>query len=306
MGACALRVAAAAVLALLMVPPMYAGPIRDRLMERAAQRTGASGEEGATDLPSGVVVESEVAYGPNPAHRMDVYRQASAKGAPVLFMVHGGAWMYGDKAASKVVKNKVERWVPKGYIVVSANYRLWPQANPLEQANEVAKALAHAQSQATSWGGDPSRFVVMGHSAGAHLVSLLTADTAIATRQGAKPWLATVSLDSAAFDIVEIMESSPHHRFYDKVFGTDRELWRDASPTRRLSSAPIPMMIVCSSRRDDSCPQAKAFAQKATSLGGRVIMLPVDLTHADVNEQLGTGGGYTDAVESFMHSVGLR
>jgi acetyl esterase/lipase len=48
---------------------------------------------------------------------------AQAKGAPVILMVHGGAWMIGDKAASGFVSNKVAHWLPKGYIIVSSNYR---------------------------------------------------------------------------------------------------------------------------------------------------------------------------------------
>ncbi len=220
-------------------------------------------------------------------------------------MVHGGGWQRGDKAASKVVQNKVGHWLPQGYVMVMPNYRLSPKANPIEQANDVAKALAFAQSRAKEWGADPSRFVLMGHSAGAHLVSLLSADPAVATRQGAKPWLGTVSLDSAGFDIVELMQAR-HFRLYDRVFGDDRTLWREASPTLRLASAPVPMLLVCSSRRQDACPQARAFAAKATSLGGKVTVRPIDMTHMEINEQLGARADYTRDVDAFLRSLGLK
>jgi acetyl esterase/lipase len=228
-----------------------------------------------------------------------------AAAAPVLFMVHGGAWMVGDKATSRVVTNKMNRWVPKGFILVSVNYRMLPKADPLEQANDVAKALAFAQSKAKSWGGDPARFVLMGHSAGAHLVALLAADPGIATRQGAKPWRGTVALDSAAFDVPRIMEAR-HPRFYDRVFKTDPEYWRKASPIYRLSSAGAPMMLVCSSLRQDSCPQAQSFAAKATAKGGRVSVLPIALSHGEINQNLGLAGEYTKAVESFLRSIGVN
>lgn len=312
---------AVAMLLLAMVPPTIAQPMREKyqrpmqeprpMHDRQGMRGMAEeldddgGPASAAPLPPGTRVERDLAYGSDPAQRLDVYLPQHAENAPVIFMVHGGGWQRGDKAASKVVRNKVAHWLPKGYVMVMPNYRLSPQADPIEQANDVAKALAFAQSKAKEWHADPSRFVLMGHSAGAHLVSLISADPTIATRLGAKRWLGTVALDSAGFNIVEIMESR-HFRLYDRVFGNDRRLWRDASPLARLTSAPVPMLLVCSSKRADSCPQARAFAEKATSLGGNMRVLPIDLRHAEINEMLGSGGEYTRDVDRFLASLGLK
>jgi arylformamidase len=264
----------------------------------------ADGPDIVIALPAGAKVVRDIAYGPDAAHRMDVYLPEHPVAAPVIFMVHGGGWRRGDKAMESVVTNKVARWLPAGYLVVSVNYRLAPQAGPLEQADDVAMALAFAQSKAPGWGADAARFVLMGHSAGAHLVALLAADPVIATRQHGQPWLGTVPLDSAAFDMVQIMEG-PHFPLYDPIFKNDPTLWRAASPQHRLTRAPAPMLIVCSSRRRDACPQAQAFADAATSLGGRVTVLPVDLTHREVNLTLGQDSAYTDSVVSFLRSLGL-
>jgi acetyl esterase/lipase len=304
---------AAAASALLISMPAPAGPLRDRQTEQVEARRAAD-ELDADDGPSlhrhslqpGVHLERDLAYGPDAAQRLDVYRPQRAQAAQIVFMVHGGGWRRGDKTNARVVKNKVAHWVSKGAIVVSVNYRMSPQVDPVEQAHDVARALAFAQVHAASWGGDVDRFVVMGHSAGAHLVSLLTADTAIAARHGVRPWLGTVSLDSAAFDVVDIMQGR-HFRLYDRVFKTDRALWEAASPLRRLSTSPMPpLLAVCSARRSDSCPQATAYAAKATSLGARATVLPVDLSHRDVNEQLGVPGAYTDAVQVFIDSLRPR
>jgi arylformamidase len=128
--------------------------------------------------------------------------------------------------------------------------------------------------------------VLLGHSAGAHLVSLLAADPRIVTGQGDAPRLGTIVLDSAAFDVVEIIQGK-HYGFYDRVFGMDRAFWTEASPYHQLTAAPAPMFVVCSSGRSDACPQARTFASKAVKLGGRVTVLPMDLTHAQVNNELG-------------------
>lgn len=245
----------------------------------------------------------DIAYGSDPAQRMDVYLPPHPAG-PVIFMVHGGGWRTGDKDASRVVTNKAAHWLPRGVIFISTNYRLLPAANPLEQANDVAQALAFAQSQAAAWGGDPARFVLMGHSAGAHLVSLLTADPTIATSRGAQPWLGTVSLDSATFDVVATMQA-PHLRLYDAAFGSDPNFWREASPLYRLAGQTAPMLIVCSSLRSDSCPQGRAYAAKAATLGDAVTVLPEALTHAEINGNLGLASAYTDAVDGFLRTLGI-
>ena len=54
-----------------------------------------------------------------------------------------------------------------------------PAASPLEQTEDVGRALAFVQANARSWGGDGARVVLMGHSSGAHLVALLTAAPAV-------------------------------------------------------------------------------------------------------------------------------
>lgn len=280
-------------------PAAQAGPIMDRVAERRAARQDALT---AAQSP----VHKDVAYGRDPSQTLDVYApQTPAQGAPVIFMVHGGAWAIGDKASSHVVRHKAARWLPRGLFFVSVNYRMLPEADPLEQARDVARALAFAQQQAVSWGGDAGRFVLMGHSAGAHLVSLLAANPSLAQAQGAKPWLGTVSLDSAAFDVDAIM-TARHPRLYDRAFGKDPVFWRATSPLHQLTQAQAPLLAVCSSRRDDACPQAQAFADKARSLGMRVTVLPQDRSHGEINDELGKPGAYTDAVEDFLGSLDTR
>ncbi|MBK1615921.1 esterase [Rubrivivax gelatinosus] len=257
-------------------------------------------------LPAGARSELNLAYGEDPAQKLDVYLPAaSGERHPVLLMVHGGAWMVGDKANQAVAAAKVARWLPRGWIVVSTNYRMDRQApDPLKQADDVARALAFVQQKAAGWGGDPERVLLMGHSAGAHLVALLAADGRIAERRGARPWLGTVALDSAALDVVQIMEGQ-HYRFYDRVFGKDRAVWQQNSPYHRLAGTPRPMLLVCSARRQESCGQADRFAAKVQATGARVQVLPIDFNHGGINAELGKDTRYTEQVEAFMKTLGL-
>lgn len=292
-------------LAALLAPwhPAQAGPLRDRIAQlRGQQGLDEDSASAVAPLPPSTRVWRDVAYGSDPNQRYDVYAPAKASGAPVILMVHGGGWSRGDKAGRGVVPNKVARWVPKGFVVVSANYRMLPGADPLTQARDVARALGEAQERASEWGGDHSRFILMGHSAGAHLVAMLTASPALAAEAGAKPWLGTVFLDSAALDLVSLMEGR-HFGLYDRAFGTDRDYWRANSPYQLLTRAAPPVLAVCSTRRAEACPHARAFAAKARSLGMVASVLEEDLTHGQINGELGLDSPYTAAVESFFDAV---
>lgn len=263
-----------------------------------------SGLMSCASLPNTITVLRDQAYGSQPRQKLDIYSPPGARGAPVIFMVHGGGWLWGDKAAYSVVVNKVNRWVNKGIVFISANYRLVPDANPIQQAKDIGSALGYAQKLAARWGADPSKFVLMGHSAGAHLVSLLAADPKLAYEQGAKPWLGTVVIDSGGFDIDQIMRSGKELGFYKKAFGNDPQYWIKASPIYRLTQKQAPLLAICSKiRKDKPCIQARAFQAKAKALGMRVDVLPVNLSHWKTNLDLGEDNAYTRDVEKFLASL---
>ena len=252
--------------------------------------------------PDGVAILRDVRYGPAKLETMDVYLPPKPLAAPVILMVHGGAWRIGDKRHPPVFENKVARWVPRGFIFISVNYPMLPDSDPVEQADAVARAIAAAQTQAAGWGGDPDRFILMGHSAGAHLVSLLNADPDRALKLGARPWLGTISLDSGALDVPAIMEHR-HDRLYDQAFGDDPTFWRASSPMHHLTKDSPPWLGVCSSPRRVSCVDNQLYAAQATRLDLRAEVLGEDLNHGGINSELGKPGAYTDAVESFLASL---
>lgn len=304
-----LSVLACASAMLCSAAPTQASTFLDHIKERVHERRAAQDPAAAAPDDATVAVASrqapslrDLAYGNDPRQRMDVYLPVQPLNAPVILMVHGGGWRHGDKSASVVVDNKVTRWVARGFVFISVNTRLLPQANPLEQARDVAQALAVAQAKAPSWGADPARCILMGHSAGAHLVALVNASPDLAAQAGAKAWLGTVALDSAAVDVAPIMQGS-HFRLYDTAFGTAPAFWRAVSPIQQLTAVAKPMLAVCSTQRSDACAQADAFAARATELGVRAQVLRQDLSHRDINQTLGQPGVYTEAVEAFMRSL---
>ncbi len=252
-------------------------------------------------LAQGVRVLRDVPYGTDARQNLDVYLPARPAG-PVILMVHGGAWAFGDKASPDVLRNKLQHWVEGlGYVLVSTNYRLVPSVQPLAQADDVAHALALVQKQAPHWGADPKRLVLMGHSAGAHLAMLLHTSPDLVTQAGAQRWRATVSLDSAALDVDQLMRA-PHPRLYDRAFGRDPAYWQAVSPYHRVSApfAPTLLMVCSTLREDDPCGKARHFEAKAAPLGHQITIRGQDLSHADINRQLGAPGLYTDLVTQWL------
>lgn len=265
-----------------------------------------TGSRPHTESPTQMKKLSDIIYGVDKKQKIDLYLPNNPKDAPIIVMVHGGGWHTGDKKSDNVVSNKRDRWVPKGVIFASINYRLLPKSDPLVQAYDIAQALAYIQTHGSEWGGDTSKIILMGHSAGGHLVSLLSANPSAYSSLGLKPWLGTVSLDSAVMDLPLLMKTQ-HYDLYDEAFGTDAAYWEANSPYHRLQRDVSPMLLVCSTERPDKpCIQAEHFAKKVKELGGRIEIAPQPLTHGEINDELGKSNGYTDRVEQFMVSLGVK
>lgn len=330
-----------AAMAILGLPDVEAGPLRERIRERLEERTAERAEAADPDADeevAGPVGEAlscaewsqrinrlqaraatrnpgpapdwrDVAYGPGKLETLDVFAARSGPGGagPVIVMVHGGGWCVGDKVSPGVTGNKVARWTPRGFLVVSVNYPMVAEgSDAIAQAGHVARAIAYVQAHAGEWGGDPGRVILMGHSAGAHLASLVNADAGIRRSFGVRPLLGTISLDAGAIDVVRQMpQVYPFLKLrYREAFGGSEAQWRAASPFHRLEQGAAPWLGVCSTtRKDDPCGQARAYADKSKGLGIPASVLPQAKSHGAINKDLGLPGDYTRGVEDFMASL---
>lgn len=247
-----------------------------------------------------------VSYGDDPKQAMDVYIPPKATRAPIILFVHPGGWQIGDKAADDSVKRKAPFFNARGMIFISANHRLMPKANPLEQARDIGRAIAYAQAHAAQWGGDSGKIVLMGHSAGAHLVSLLAASPSLLKAQGATPVLGVVSLENAGLRVDKIMEV-PRMWFYNSVFKDDRALWQAVSPYDQLEKGAPPFLLVCSSAWHSSCRHSQEFAEKAKKMGVSVTIFETAENHSMSGYAVGMGGvkgnPISNAVQDFIAAL---
>jgi arylformamidase len=112
----------------------------------------------------------DVPFGPTLAEHVDVY--PAGENAPVLVYIHGGFWcLRTSKEFGFVARGPASR----GVATVVTNYDLCPRVTVDEIVRQTRAAVAWAHKNAASFGGDPDRIHVAGHSAGGHLVAMLLA-----------------------------------------------------------------------------------------------------------------------------------
>lgn len=122
----------------------------------------------------GVMVEKNLAYLPTgkAEHRLDVYRPKRADGPlPIVFYVHGGGFRFMSKDTHWVFGLVYAR---RGFLVVNVNYHLAPGRPFPAAVEDVSAAWQWLVANAARLGGDLSRVVVAGESAGANLSAALT------------------------------------------------------------------------------------------------------------------------------------
>lgn len=267
---------------------------------------------------SGNADQINVQYGADAANELlDVYHSSGHPNRPIIVMVHGGGWRNGDKLLDNVVLHKGQHWIPRGITFVSVNYKLDVGTSPLDQAQSVAKAIAYVQAHAAGWGCNPNNLIWMGHSAGAHLSNLAQSDRSIRAAQGVQPWLGSLLLDSAAYNVVSIM-SVPHLPLYDEPWGTDPAVWAAGSPTLVLDARVPPFMCVVSQtggpHGESDAENTQEYIDKATSFGSVATRRDTALGHGELNNLLGTtpavGDTVTDAtytadVDAWLATLGI-
>ncbi|MEO9186645.1 MAG: alpha/beta hydrolase [Kofleriaceae bacterium] len=179
------------------IAPPAPGAWRDTMFRRARsfaanaffESLSATGRLHPAAAPKrhGVELESDVAYGPDPYHRLDIYRPVTRpRPWPVVFYVHGGAFHLLSKDTHWLMGLVFARF---GYLVVNISYRLAPK-HPFPAAIEdTCRAYTWMASRLEELGGDPRRVAVAGESAGGNLISAL-ALASIWRRP--EPWAAEV------------------------------------------------------------------------------------------------------------------
>lgn len=250
----------------------------------------------------------EYVYGADPKQRLDLVKPAGVARAPVLLFIHGGGWSIGDKAHAAGDK---ARWANgQGWAFASANYRLVPQATVEQQAADVASAIAWLRANAAKEGLDPDRVVLMGHSAGAHLVALVGTDPQYLKAAGVPMGAVkgVVLLDGAGYDVPTQASAEMNivKPMYEAAFSKDPKRQAALSPTRHAAAPNVARWLILPiERRPDSQAQSKGLADALGRAGASATVVAVpDESHGSLNKGLGEAGDFaTEQVEGFLAGV---
>lgn len=187
-------------------------------------------EAKAPEPPQRRPTEADVRYGSHERQVLDFYRAESDRPTPLVFHIHGGGWVAGDKAEVGLL----EACLAEGISVVSINYRYSWQAQlagveppvlwPLEDA---ARALQFVRSKAAEWNLDKARIGATGGSAGAcsslylayrdDMADPVSADPV--ARESTRLWCAAVTGAQTSLDPVQLKEWTPNSRYGGHAFG---------------------------------------------------------------------------------------
>lgn len=200
-------------------------------------------------------------FGKDPAQKLEMFVPQGAKGPlPVLVFVHGGGWSSGDPHDYRFIARTL---CAQGYAVVLAGYRLYPQAKFPAMLQDGAAALRWVQDNAAKFGGDPARMALMGHSAGAYNVVMLSLNSR---------WLQAVGLDTGVirgavslagpFDFLPFDTPATIHSFGD---APDPSLTQPVNFARK--DAPPLLLVTGDSDTRVKPRNSAALARRLTAAG---------------------------------------
>jgi acetyl esterase/lipase len=266
---------------------------------------------GADEGPTAPGAET-ISYGSNALQTLDVWRAKDAKGpAPLVVFVHGGGWKRGSKD-NATGQFKPVHYPHLGYAFASINYRLVPDATVEQQAADVAGAVRALIDRAGALGIDRRRVVIMGHSAGAHLVALVGTDEKYLRGAGLSfsDIAGVIPIDGAAYDVPAQMKDGPPimQKTYAQAFGTDPARQKALSPTLQAGAPNAPQFLLLYVQRPDGVRQAEALGKALVAGGSKVERgsFPGEglQGHAEINRRLGDPTyAPTRAVDAWLKQV---
>jgi acetyl esterase/lipase len=247
-------------------------------------------------------VHRDLAYAEpkNDRQKLDVFAPAEGKNLPVVVWIHGGGWQAGDKS---LVALKPKAFTEAGFVFVSIQHRLLPAVEMGDITRDVAKALGWVHKNIATYGGDPTRLLVMGHSSGGQLAALMCTDDRYAKAEGLP--LTTIKgcvpVDADTFDIPAIIEVAEtrarvHHLplptyGHRQKFGNDPAKHRDFSTVTHVASNKgiPPFLILHIAGHPDTTAQARRLGAVLEAAGIPVkVVAGRETTHASINDRLGS------------------
>ena len=253
-------------------------PNRAEVLERGAQKSAAARAR--------LGPPRRLAYGPTEIEKLDLYATRQAN-APINVYIHGGRWAVGSAAGAAFLS---EMFVDSGahFIAVDFNNVLETDGNLTTLAQQVRRAVSWVYRNAASFGGDPNRIYVSGHSSGGHLAAVvLTTDW----QQDFDQPMDTVKgglFSSGMYDLfpVSLSARNTYVNFTDDVVAA-------LSPLHHLDKLLAPVIVSHGTLETPEFQrQNREFAAAVKAAGKPVTFLVGEgYNHFEINETLGNPYG---------------
>ena len=225
-----------------------------------------------------------LAYGPDPIERIDLHRPAaSARPAPLLVFVHGGAWRSGCAADYASI---AEAFVRAGICVALPDFAsvLDTGGDLRPVVEQVRRSIVWLQREAPGLGIDADAIVLCGHSSGAHLAAVaLSGGSGTAGLDDAQPRAPRAAvLVSGMYDLapVRLSSRSAYVAFVDEV----EERF---SPMRHLDRLRMPLTIAWGTRESpEFIRQSRDFVRAVQARGLSARAIPLARDHFRILEEI--------------------
>lgn len=226
-----------------------------------------------------------VPYGSHERHRLDIFTPERPN-APILLFVHGGGFVGGDKAADATFYANVGHYFAScGYLAVTMNYRL-STTHPWPAGTQDVEAATHwLRDHASALGGDPTRAVVMGQSAGAaHVAGFLFSKSFETIGTG---FVRAIALLSGFYELHAPMAHGPK-----TYYGDDPALWLGRAPIDHVKAAHPPILLSVAELDPSAiASHTLALAAKLNEVDGRTPPIHWFAGHNHVSPVHGFGIG---------------
>ena len=191
----------------------------------------------------GVKVTLNQAYGSHQRQVLDIYQpeHATEEAMPIVFMIHGGGFIGGDKS---VTRNIVSFLARNGMIGITVNYRLPPEHTWPSGAEDIASIVRWIQENGAALGGDADNVFIMGHSAGAgHAASYVFFEEFQVKNDGIA---GAILVSGPTYDLALVLDKTGTKLGFhgeEAYFGSDLSTYANKSSTANIAGRKIPILI---------------------------------------------------------------
>lgn len=216
---------------------------------------------------------TSIPYGSEARQQLDIYQPRVSRDGVVVVFFYGGGWSRGQRAEYRFVAQTLTQ---HGGTVVIADYRLYPEVVFPAFIEDAAAAVAWTHRHIAQYGGDPKKIYLVGHSAGAHIVSLLALDAQYLAAQGLN-----TNIVAGVVGLATPTDFATLGARYRPVF-VDQAQLDLAQPVRYARSDAPPMLLQHGADDTVVLPRnSVVLAQRITAAGGqaRAIIYP-DKSHS--------------------------